>query len=136
MPPGRTMAKKKTTISVIKADIGSCPGHVVVHPHLEDVACGFLQEAKDDGLINDFRVTHCGDDLELIMSHRRGVDSEEIHKLAWKTFEDGTKHAKSLKLYGAGQDLLIAVFLVFNKTDYLGKRSNRAFQVLIKKRHN
>ena len=104
------MARKKTTISVIKADIGSCPGHVVVHPHLEDVACGFMQEAKDDGLIDDFRVTHCGDDLELIMSHRRGVDSEDIHKLAWKTFEEGTKHAKSLKLYGAGQDLLIDAF--------------------------
>ncbi|MCK4366847.1 MAG: fructose 1,6-bisphosphatase, partial [Thermoplasmata archaeon] len=104
------MAKKKTTISVIKADVGSCPGHVVVHPDLEDVARGFMQEAKDNGLIDDFRVTHCGDDLELIMSHRRGVDSEDIHKLAWKTFEAGTKHAKSLKLYGAGQDLLIDAF--------------------------
>lgn len=110
MPTGRTMAKKKTTISVIKADVGSCPGHVVVHPDLEDVARGFMQEAKDNGLIDDFRVTHCGDDLELIMSHRRGVDSEDIHKLAWKTFEAGTKHAKSLKLYGAGQDLLIDAF--------------------------
>ncbi len=110
MPTGRTMAKKKTTISVIKADVGSCPGHVVVHLDLEDVARGFMQEAKDNGLIDDFRVTHCGDDLELIMSHRRGVDSEDIHKLAWKTFEAGTKHAKSLKLYGAGQDLLIDAF--------------------------
>ncbi|MFQ5910429.1 MAG: fructose 1,6-bisphosphatase, partial [Thermoplasmata archaeon] len=71
----------KTTISVIKADIGSYPGHVVAHPHLEDLACNLLQEAKDGGLIKDFRVTHCGDDLELIMSHGREGDSEEVHEL-------------------------------------------------------
>jgi fructose 1,6-bisphosphate aldolase/phosphatase len=100
----------KTTISVIKADIGSCPGHVVVHPHIEELACEALQDAKDKGTILDFRVTHCGDDLELIMSHKKGANSEEVHELAWKTFEEGTKHAKSLKLYGAGQDLLSDAF--------------------------
>jgi Archaeal fructose 1,6-bisphosphatase len=44
------------------------------------------------------------------MSHRKGTDNEKIHKLAWKTFENATKMAKELKLYGAGQDLLKDAF--------------------------
>ncbi|MFN3268048.1 MAG: fructose-1,6-bisphosphate aldolase/phosphatase, partial [Zestosphaera sp.] len=58
----------------------------------------------------DFYVTNCGDDLELIMTHTKGVDNQEIHKLAWDTFVACTEVAKELKLYGAGQDLLADAF--------------------------
>lgn len=97
----------KTTISVIKADVGSCPGHAVVYPDLITTA----EEAlKKSDLLTDYVVTNCGDDLELIMSHTQGVDSDQIHQLAWDTFEKAAGKAKELKLYGAGQDLLKDAF--------------------------
>jgi hypothetical protein len=62
----------KTTLSVIKADVGSLAGHHVVHPEQIRVSEGSMKAAKESGLIKDFCVTNCGDDLELIMTHRRG----------------------------------------------------------------
>jgi fructose 1,6-bisphosphate aldolase/phosphatase len=101
---------EKITVSIIKADVGSLAGHSVVHPKLEEVANRSLSAAKKDGRLIDFHVTHCGDDLELIMTHRFGEDSEKIHALAWTTFEQATKMAKELRLYGAGQDMLADAF--------------------------
>ncbi|WP_297068208.1 fructose 1,6-bisphosphatase, partial [Thermococcus sp.] len=100
----------KITISVIKADIGGWPGHSRVHPQLIETAGGVLSKAADERTLIDFYVATCGDDLQLIMTHRKGVDSPEIHGLAWKAFEKGTKVAKELGLYGAGQDLLKDAF--------------------------
>ena len=100
-------AAMKTTISVIKADVGSCPGHAVVHPDLIKTAEEALKKCD---LLIDFVVTNCGDDLELIMTHTHGVDSEKIHQLAWGIFESAAEKAKQLKLYGAGQDLLKDAF--------------------------
>ena len=101
---------EKITISVIKADIGGWPGHSRVHPQLVETAEEVLAKAREEGAIIDFYVATCGDDLQLIMTHRKGVDSSEIHGLAWKTFEEATKVAKELGLYGAGQDLLKDAF--------------------------
>jgi len=102
---------KKTTISVIKADVGGWPGHATVHPELKDISRNIL---KKDGvkknIIKDFYVANCGDDLELIMSHTQGEDSNKVHELAWKVFQATTKRAKELKLYGAGQDILSDAF--------------------------
>ncbi len=100
----------KITLSVIKADIGGFPGHRSVHPDLIDIAEKELKKAKKKRLLKDFKVLACGDDLQLIMTHKKGVDNEKIHELAWNTFQKGTKKAKSLKLYGAGQDLLAETF--------------------------
>ncbi|MEW5760971.1 MAG: fructose-1,6-bisphosphate aldolase/phosphatase [Candidatus Thermoplasmatota archaeon] len=100
----------KTTLSVIKADVGSVPGHVSVHQDIIDLAKEKLNEGLENKLLIDHHVTHCGDDLELIMTHNKGVDATEIHKLAWDTFELATKKAKELKLYGAGQDMLADAF--------------------------
>lgn len=100
----------KSTISLIKADIGSVAGHIVVPKPLFDIANKRLKEAKESGLINSFYVFNAGDDLELLMTHFKGEDNEEIHKLAWDTFKAGADKAKSLKLYGAGQDLLKDAF--------------------------
>ncbi|TYP54188.1 fructose-1,6-bisphosphate aldolase/phosphatase [Thermosediminibacter litoriperuensis] len=95
----------KITLTVIKADIGGYVGHCSVHPELIEEANRVLEE-NGKGLLEDYVVTHVGDDVNLIMTHRKGVDNPEIHKLAWDTFLSCTQIAKRLKLYGAGQDLL------------------------------
>ena len=100
----------KLTLSVIKADVGGYVGHSHMHPKLIDLASESLDGAKSNGLILDFRVLHCGDDLELIMTHTKGEEDPDIHKLAWDTFIRCTEMAKKLKLYGAGQDLLADAF--------------------------
>jgi fructose 1,6-bisphosphate aldolase/phosphatase len=99
----------KTTISVIKADVGSFPGHSRTHPKLLEKAAKMLRDEEGKLLIDSF-VTHCGDDLELIMTHSHGVDNPKVHKLAWDVFMECTKIAKSMKLYGAGQDMLSDAF--------------------------
>jgi len=102
--------REKITLSVIKADVGGWIGHSRMHPALEERAREELAVAKEKGTLVDFCVTHCGDDLELIMTHRNGVEARVIHQLAWDTFVACTKVAKELKLYGAGQDLLSDAF--------------------------
>ncbi len=98
------------TLSVIKADIGGYVGHSESHPDIIAKGKECMAKAKKDGLLVDFHVTKCGDDLQLIMTHQQGVDNEKIHKLAWDTFVECTALAKKLKLYGAGQDLLSDAF--------------------------
>ncbi|MCJ7764143.1 MAG: fructose-1,6-bisphosphatase [Dehalococcoidales bacterium] len=100
----------KITLSVIKADIGGYVGHSESHPDILNLARESLQKAKDIGLLVDFHVTKCGDDAQLIMTHKHGINNKKIHKLAWDTFVSGTELAKKLKLYGAGQDLLSDAF--------------------------
>ncbi|MCE4621123.1 MAG: fructose-1,6-bisphosphatase [Desulfurococcales archaeon] len=101
---------KPVTISVIKADIGSLAGHHKVHPDTQLAASRVLAEAKRKGIIKSFYIAHVGDDLQLIMTHYKGVDSPEIHGLAWEAFKEATKVAKELGLYAAGQDLLSDAF--------------------------
>jgi len=100
----------KITVSVIKADVGGWCGHSNMHPDLIEIADEMLEEAKEKGIIKDYFVAWCGDDLDLIMTHTKGVNNPEIHKLAWDVFNKCTERAKELKLYGAGQDLLVDTF--------------------------
>ncbi len=100
----------KITLSVLKADVGGFVGHATMHPALEERARERLEQAKGRLDLIDYHVTHCGDDLQLIMTHKHGVDHEGIHKLGWDTFEACTAVARELKLYGAGQDLLVDAF--------------------------
>lgn len=97
------------TLSIIKADTGGYVGHSSVHPGMVEVAQKALDHAKDDLLI-DGQVGYCGDDISLIMTHDRGIESRAIHTLAWKTFAATTETAKELGLYGAGQDILSDAF--------------------------
>ncbi|MDD1656222.1 MAG: fructose-1,6-bisphosphatase [Methanomicrobiales archaeon] len=99
----------KTTISLIKADIGSYPGHSRIHPELLEKAAKMLKDAEGKVIIDSF-VTHCGDDLELIMTHTKGEDNPQIHKLAFDIFTACAALAKEKKLYGAGQDILSTAF--------------------------
>lgn len=100
----------RITISIIKADVGSLAGHYVTHPKLLDVAKKILNKAKASGLLVDYFVCNCGDDLELIMTHKNGEDSSEIHEMAWNAFQEAAATAKELGLYAAGQDLLADAF--------------------------
>ncbi|MDD5092913.1 MAG: fructose-1,6-bisphosphate aldolase/phosphatase [Dehalococcoidia bacterium] len=98
------------TLSVIKADVGGYVGHSSMHPDLIAEAKEHMIRAKGQGLLVDFCVTRCGDDLQLIMTHQEGEGNGRIHRLAWDTFIACTEVAKKLKLHGAGQDLLSDAF--------------------------
>jgi len=98
------------TLSCIKADIGGFVGHSSSHPDILALGRDELEQAKRRGLLIDYHVSNCGDDMFLIMSHDHGENNESVHKLAWDTFVKGTELAKKLKLYGAGQDLLTDAF--------------------------
>ncbi len=98
------------TLSVIKADVGGWVGHSAMHPDLEAAARDVLEAGRQQGTLIDYHVTHCGDDLELIMTHSHGPENPSVHGLAWQAFERATEAARRLKLYGAGQDLLSDAF--------------------------
>ena len=100
----------KVTFSILKADIGGYIGHSHSHPEILKLAREELRVSRDQGQIIDFHVTSFGDDLELIMTHTKGIDNKEIHGIAWDIFLKGTERAKELKLYGAGQDILKTAF--------------------------
>lgn len=93
----------KITITVIKADIGSVGGHIVPSKKIIERVKGYI---KNSELIIDSHIFHTGDDIALLMSHQKGIDSPKIHKLAWNAFKAGTEVAKKQGLYGAGQDIL------------------------------
>ncbi|MFP4226476.1 MAG: fructose-1,6-bisphosphate aldolase/phosphatase [Desulfobacterales bacterium] len=101
---------KKITVSVIKADVGGYVGHSAIHPDLIEEAENRLEGAQHQEKIIDYHVTACGDDLELIMTHRNGTDNRDIHQLAWDIFMACSDTAHRLRLYGAGQDLLTDAF--------------------------
>ncbi len=101
---------EKTTVSVIKCDVGSLVGHHTVPKPILDIGEKRLREAQENGLVNSYYVFHAGDDFELLMVHNKGENNPEIHELAWEIFQEATEKAKDLKLYGAGQDILKTAF--------------------------
>lgn len=101
---------KKTTISLIKCDVGSLAGHHIVPKPLLSIAEKNLRKAKEEGLVNSYYVFNVGDDLELLMVHEKGETNSNIHRFAWDTFKEAANKALELKLYGAGQDLLKTAF--------------------------
>lgn len=104
------MAEEKVTVSVIKADVGSVVGHSRPHPDMLKAAKDILTDAQKQGIIEDFYVTRVGDDINLFMSHYKGVGNRDVHGAAWECFQKAAKIAKSMKLYAAGQDILTDAF--------------------------
>ena len=97
----------RVTVSLIKADIGGFVGHSFVHRKQIELARALLEEEKQRRTIIDYHVYHVGDDIQLLLTHNKGENNEEIHRLAWDIFKEITERvSKKLKLYGAGQDLL------------------------------
>lgn len=95
----------KTTLSIIKADIGSLGGHIKPSVRLLKRVEDYLAQ-ENKGLFIDSFVCHTGDDIAILFSHTNGVGNDKIHKFAWDAFVAGTAVAKEQGLYGAGQDLL------------------------------
>jgi len=95
----------KTTLSIIKADIGSIGGHIRPSEKLIAEVRNYVTQ-KGKVIVTDFFISHTGDDIAILFSHKLGKGNEKIHKLAWDAFVAGTKVAKEQGLYGAGQDLL------------------------------
>jgi fructose 1,6-bisphosphate aldolase/phosphatase len=98
----------KITLSAIKADIGAIGGHTRPSDELIEAVNRVVKE--NSKLLLDYYIGYTGDDIHIIMTHTRGTDSKEIHKMAWDAFTEGTKIAKDQGLYGAGQDLLKDAF--------------------------
>ncbi len=94
----------KITVSVIKADVGGIGGHTRPSDGLLE-AVKKTVNGKPDLWIDSY-IGYCGDDVHILLTHTRGVESQEIHQLAWDAFMAGTQVARSEGLYGAGQDLL------------------------------
>lgn len=96
----------KVTLSVIKADVGSIGGHTKPSAAVLEIVRGRVHSAIDGGLLIDGAVSHTGDDIALITSHRHGVGAEPVHRFAWSTFAIAAEEASDAGLYAAGQDLL------------------------------
>ena len=97
----------RTTISVIKADIGSIGGHSTPSKEIIEEVRNFVSQSD---LITDFRVFNIGDDISILMAHNLGKGNSDVHRLAWDAFTAGTAVARKQGLYGAGQDLLADSF--------------------------
>ncbi|MBI5588282.1 MAG: fructose 1,6-bisphosphatase [Deltaproteobacteria bacterium] len=104
------MGEPELTLSVITADIGGFVGHVSSHPDVLDTAKERLYAAREKGAITDFHVLRCGDDLELIVTHRNGRDSRAFHELVWNILNACEETAESLKLHAAGRGLIKDAF--------------------------
>ena len=101
----RAEESMKTTLSVIKADVGSIGGHIQPSRRLLERVAEVVDSAGK-ALIQDRYISYTGDDIAILMTHTRGASDEKVHKLAWDAFVAGTAIAKEEGLYGAGQDLL------------------------------
>jgi fructose 1,6-bisphosphate aldolase/phosphatase len=99
----------RITLSVIKADIGSIGGHTSPSPEVVDIVQAHVARARGRLLIDSY-VSHTGDDIAIIMTHDRGADDPDVHRVAWDAFRAATEKAKAQGLYGAGQDLLKDAF--------------------------
>ncbi len=97
------------TLSVIKADVGSIGGHIEPGRALLEAVDQYVAK-NGKGILIDYNVSATGDDIAILLTHEHGKLSEKVHKLAWDAFSAGTKVAKELGLYGAGQDLLKDAF--------------------------
>jgi fructose 1,6-bisphosphate aldolase/phosphatase len=99
----------KTTLTLAKADIGSIGGHIKPGARLMKVVTQFVDRRRK-GLLSDFYVSHTGDDIAILMVHKRGPSDSKVHRLVWDAFMAGADDARKQGLYGAGQDLLVDAF--------------------------
>ncbi len=100
------MGDNKLTLSVVTASVGGFVGHVSNHPEVLDTAKERLYNARGKGVITDFHVLRCGDDIGLIITHESGCASPSVHGLVWNILNACDETAAHLKLHGAGRGLL------------------------------
>jgi len=99
----------KITISLIKADVGSIGGHIKPSNEMLEEVKAKIKKSKGKVII-DYYIGHTGDDISILVTHKKGAGNSQIHKLCLDAFLNATKVAKSQGLYGAGQDLLKTAF--------------------------
>ncbi len=112
-------------LSDIKADGGGKLGHTAPPTLFNAVARASLEEARRQGSLRAFEVFAVGDDLHLLMLHDRGIDSNEIHLLAFRTFWRAVWVTELLKYkpYGLAQDLKIGPATQGKKVEELAEPS-------------
>ena len=125
-------ASQGITLSDIKADVGGKVGHTTPPYIYEFVARASLSEAREQKLLDDFRVFGVGDDLHFIMVHRRGVDANDIHLAAFRAFCRivWVTELIGYKPYGLAQDLKIGPATKGKKVDDLAEPSERFIALL------
>ena len=82
---------RKTTISLIKCDVGSLAGHYVVPEPLLNIAEKNLKKAKGDGLVNSYHILNVGDDLQLLMVQREANQIKKFTSLLGTRFRKPQK---------------------------------------------
>jgi len=107
--PAAAHGAGRTTLSVIKADVGSIGGHLAPSARMLQEVQAFMAH-RAPLLLLDWRVHHTGDDIALLMTHRHGTGDSAVHRLAWDAFREAARVAREQGLYGAGQDLLKDAF--------------------------
>ena len=91
-----SLRNMKITLSAIKADIGAIGGHTKPSDKLlEAVKKGVKENSK---LLLDYYVGYTGDDIHIIMTHTKGTDNKEIHKMAWDTFTERYENCQRTRL--------------------------------------
>src|SRR3989338_10959718 len=100
----------KITLSAIKADVGGVGGHSKPSNELVSTIRNFIQKRGEDAGVIDSYIGFTGDDTHILLSHTKGPNNPEIHKICFDAFMEATKVAKEQGLYGAGQDLLKTAF--------------------------
>jgi fructose 1,6-bisphosphate aldolase/phosphatase len=120
------------TLSDIKADAGGKVGHTSPTTLFEHVGRASLAEAREAGAIRDARVFAVGDDVHLLMSHRHGVDANQVHLLAFRTFWRMVWVTELIgyKPYGLAQDLKIGPATKGKRVDDLAEPSDRFLDLL------
>ena len=70
----------KTTLSIIKADIGSIGGHIRPSQKLVEEVRSYVA-SKGKGMVTDFFISHTGDDIAILFSH--GLGKEVKRSINW-----------------------------------------------------
>lgn len=95
----------KTTISLLKADIGGLVGHTTMHPENMDAEFMVFDKMKEE-LMADYGVlAFDDDDLQRIMPHTHSSNLEDLHKMAWRSFSDCAVKVNEIGQYNAGKYL-------------------------------
>jgi hypothetical protein len=101
---------EKITLSVIKANVGGFVGNADTHEDVLEKARESLSKASSKGLLIDSWTAAAATTWRSMMTHEKGVESKDIHKLAWETFTACAEVAEKLHLYNPAQDLLLRDF--------------------------
>ncbi|MFZ7127478.1 MAG: fructose 1,6-bisphosphatase [Desulfobacterales bacterium] len=94
----------KTTLTAIRADIGSIGGHLAPGARSMAAMDAYISQRKGDFVV-DYWIGYTGDDITVLCTHRSGPDFDEVRRLVWNAFTHAAGVAEEDGLYGAGQDV-------------------------------